>query len=79
MKTLVLQNDFAYLYLNRAFYRKELIMDTFETYKEFLKANIKEMGKYFVVKLNLVDNNFTIEVLSREFLNYLIAKEYETK
>jgi hypothetical protein len=77
MKQLVLKDNFAYLYLNVNFYSTEKILNTLVVYKEFFKPSTSELGKYFVVKIEKLDENFSLEELAREFLNYLISKEYE--
>lgn len=79
MKKLVLKEDFAFIYLNKSFYTKELIIKTLSIYKEFFNSSINELGKYIVLKLELVDTSFKIEELSREYLNYLLSEQYQKK
>ncbi len=77
MKKIVLKDNFAYVYLNMNFYSKDKILQTLNVYKEFFKSSITELGKYFVVKIEKLDENFSLEQLSKEFANYLLAQEYE--
>ncbi len=77
MKKIVIQNNFAYLYLNSNFYEKNSILNTIRIYSDFLKFNFKKIGNYYVVKMELIDNNFSISKLINEFINYLLSIEFE--
>ena len=76
MKKIVLKDDFAFIYLNKLFYTKELILDTIGEYKDFFKASITEVGKYIVLKIEKVNDDYPLEVLAKEYLNLLLSKEY---
>lgn len=79
IKEIVVQKDFAYLYLNKDFYPKELIVDTIKVYREFFKSEIKEIGDYFVLKIVSVDSDYSDEILANEFANYLLSEMNRTK
>lgn len=79
IKEIVVQKDFAYLYLNKDFYPKELIIDTIKVYREFFKSEIKEIGDYFVLKIVSIDSDYSDEILANEFANYLLSEMNRTK
>lgn len=79
MGKLVLKDGFAFVYLNKNFYSKESILNTLKVYQEFFNAKLTEIGKYFTIKIEKINDDYSIETLAREFSNYLIAQEYERK
>ncbi len=76
MKKIVLKDDFAFVYLNKLFYTKEFILDTIKDYKDFFKASITDVGKYVVLKIEKINDDYSLEVLVKEYLNLLLSKEY---
>ena len=76
MKKIVLKDDFAFVYLNKLFYTKELILDTINDYKDFFNASISEVGKYVVLKIEKKNDDYSLDVLAKEYLNLLLSKEY---
>ncbi len=77
MKKLVVKKDFAFIYMNKSFYEKEIILDSIKDYNEFAAITIADLGKYFVLKISSKSNEYTPEEISNEFLNYTLAKKYE--
>jgi hypothetical protein len=78
MKKIVLQNGFAFVYLNSSFYNKDCILSSIETYKEFFSAHFSQLGKYFIVKIENISDHET-KTLAEEFSNYLLSQEYQLK
>ncbi len=79
MKFIVVKDDFAFVYLTASFYNMDKVVDTLRVYKDFLKGSVAKVGKYLVVKLERVDNENSLDMLTREFSNYVLAQEYEVK
>ena len=79
MKTIVIKEDFAFVYFTVSFYNVDDIVDTLKIYSEFLNGSVVRIGKYFVAKLERVDDEVSLEVLSREFSNYVLSKGYGVK
>lgn len=75
MKKIVIKDNFAFVYLNSSFYTKDAINSALEVYKDFFKAQISELGKYSVVKIEKLNDDFTLEALAYEFLNYVLSEE----
>lgn len=75
MKKIVIKDNFAFVYLNSSFYTKKAIMSALEIYKDFFKGYLSELGKYNVVKIEKLNNDFTLEALANEFLNYVLSEE----
>jgi len=73
MNKIIIKDNFAFLYLNKSFYDKKSIIDTIEIYTEFFKAKTEETEKYFIIKIEKINNEFSIENLVNEFLNYLLS------
>lgn len=79
MKKIVIKDNFAFIYLNSNFYNKEVIIMTIDIYKDFFKAQISQIGKYYIIKIEKINLDFTLENISNEFLNYILANEYQIK
>lgn len=75
MKKIVIQENFAFVYLNSNFYTKKSITVALEVYKDFFKGYLSQLGKYNVVKIEKLNNDFTLEQLANEFLNYVLSEE----
>ncbi|MCA9459896.1 MAG: HxsD-like protein [Nanoarchaeota archaeon] len=80
VKKIVIQNGFAFVYFLSSFYTKESILNSVTVYSQFFKAEVSQVGKYFVVKvlkINDLDNSYSLEVLVNEFSNYVLSCEYD--
>ncbi len=77
MKKIVFKDNFAFIYLNKKFYKKYNIINTLEIYNEFFKSSISEIGNYITIKIEKINNDYSLNILAKEFANYLISKEYE--
>lgn len=79
MKKIIIKDDFAFIYLNKNFYKKELIINTFKTYEEFFTATITKLGKYYIIKIQKINNDYELDILANEFLNFILSEEYQNK
>ena len=78
MKKIVIKDNFAFVYLNSSFYSKSSILSALEVYKDFFKGNLAEnVGKYNVVKIEKLNEDFSLEELANEFLNYVLSNEHQ--
>lgn len=77
MKKIILKKDLGYIYLISSFYEESAILKAFEIYSEFIEFSKANIGKYIVIKLKNKSEEFEIKLLSKEFLNYLIALQYK--
>lgn len=78
MKRIIVKDDFAFLYLNRSFYIRRNIEETIRVYGDFVISKTTEIGdKYFIVKLKLKTSNYSLDKISREFLNYTLSLEHK--
>ena len=77
MKKIVIKDNFALIYFPQSFYSKKIIIDTLETYKEILKGQVGEIGKYFVTKIEPITNDYSIKLLCKEYSNYILSQEKE--
>ena len=78
MKKIVIKDNFAFVYLNSNFYTKASIISALDVYKDFFKANLAEnLGKYSVVKIEKINDDFSLEELANEFLNYVLSNEHQ--
>lgn len=76
MEGIVLQDNFAYIYLDVDFYNENNILKTISVYVDFMDAQVKKFGKYNVVKIIPKTDEFSLDILTREFSNYLLSTEY---
>jgi len=77
MKKIVINKDFAFIYLNPNFYNKESILTTINQYKDFINSSISQLGKYYVVKIERKTNDYSLETLANEISNYILSIEFE--
>lgn len=78
MKNIVLKDGFAFVYLSKELYRKDLIKKAIDAYNEHMDSDSKEMGSYTVIRIEKKSGH-SIEVLAREFMNYVLFLEYDRK
>lgn len=71
---IVVQKDFAYLYLNKEFYKEEIIKQALLTYQDFFKQELKTLGNYHILKIQTKEQEYSNELLANEFANYLIGE-----
>lgn len=76
MNKIVIKEGFGFVYLNRNFYDKSVVLNTLVVYEEFFRSSLSEIGNYFVVRVDRIDESYSVEELLREFSNYLINGEY---
>ena len=79
MKKIVYQENFAFIYLNTEFYNKQKIKTAISNYKDFIEYNLGELGKYFVLKISLKTNDYTLKTLAEEISNYILSEEYQKR
>ncbi|NQZ85248.1 MAG: hypothetical protein HRU03_06020 [Nanoarchaeales archaeon] len=79
MKKIVYQEKFAFIYLTKEFYNINQIGAAISNYKDFIEHNIGELGKYFVLKISLKNDDYTLKMISEEILNYILSEEYQIK
>jgi len=78
MKKIVIKDNFAFVYLNSSVYSKSSILSALDVYKDFFKGNLAEnVGKYHVVKIEKLNQDFSLEELANEFLNYVLSNEHQ--
>lgn len=75
MDKIVLKDDFAFLYLSKELYSRELISATLLNYKEFANFELKELGKYFTLKITN-PKEYTLKTIAKEFNNFLLAESF---
>lgn len=76
MKKIVIKDSFAFIYLNKEFYNPVSIKISLNQYSEFVNSSISELGKYYVIKLDLMDYSFTFKEIANEITNYIMSEEY---
>lgn len=79
MKKIVIQDNFAFLYFNSQFYTNEAILRTIEVYCDFVQTSLKQVGKYFVLKIEPKNNDYSLLQLCDEISNYLLSEEHKIK
>jgi hypothetical protein len=79
MKKIVYQENFAFIYLNTEFYNKQKIETAISNYTDFVQFNLGELGKYFVLKISLKNNDYTLKTLSEEISNFILSEEYQNQ
>ena len=77
MKKPVIKGNFAFLYLRKGFYSENGVLSAINAYSDFLRVFRSDMGKYCVLKLEKIDDSYTLEELSNELLNYILGCEFE--
>ncbi len=77
MKKLVINSSYAFLYLNKELYSQNALRDALEDFKEFIIISSKEFNSYFSLKIEAKTNDYSIQELTHEFLNYLTGIEFE--
>ncbi|MCA9486025.1 hypothetical protein H6501_02775 [Candidatus Woesearchaeota archaeon] len=78
MKVPVLKDTFAFLYLEKNIYSKRAIQASLEAYSEFVGAALQDMGTYTVVRLEPKGDDFSLDELVPEFLNFVLSEEYKS-
>jgi hypothetical protein len=79
MKEVILKDHFAFLYCNRELYSQSALKKTIQDYSDFVKVQLEKMGKYYILKLETESQDYTLEDLSYEFLNYALAQSFEER
>ncbi len=79
MKKIVYQKEFAFIYLTKEFYTQNQIQKAILTYSDFVTYNLGELGKYLVLKISLINNDYTLQKLAEEISNYILSEEYQNK
>lgn len=79
MKHIVVKGDFAFLYFNKHFYTKEKVKLSVKEYKDFVKSSFSEVGNYFVVKVNLISQDYPLNYICDEIFNHVLASENGNK
>jgi len=74
MNKIVVQKDFAYLYLNKDFYQEDIIWGVLPVYQDFFETKIQVFGNYYVLKIKSKEEDYSNELLANEFANYLISE-----
>ncbi len=77
MKKIVYQENFAFIYLNTEFYNKQKINQAISNYTDFIEHSLGELGKYFVLKISLKNDDYTLKKLAEEISNYILSEEYQ--
>jgi len=77
MKKIIIKEDFIFLYLNKLFYDINLINSSIKNYIDFFKFKINTNSKYTIIKFEKKDNQYKLEMLVFEFLNYLLSEKKE--
>ena len=77
MKKIVYQENFAFIYLNTQFYNKQKIKAAISNYNDFVEHSLGELGKYFVLKISLKNNDHTLKTLAEEISNFILSEEYQ--
>lgn len=72
----VIKDNFAFLYLNKEFYDKEPILISLKEFNEIIKSEVSQVGKYYIIKISLINNKFKIEQIINEITNYIMGEEY---
>lgn len=65
--------------LNKTFYTRDSILNTSKIYKDFIKLEITEEENYYSIIIELKNDDYTIEEIKKEFINYTIAQEHQNK
>lgn len=79
MEKLVFKEGFAFMYLLKEVYSKDSIISAAKDYSDFVDVSVTEVGKYNIVKLEKLTDDYEIEILAREFMNYVISEEFVLK
>lgn len=77
MKKIVVQDSYAFIYLNKQVYSKEALKQTITDFKEFITPSYKEFGNYITLKLEANTTDYSLETLSNEFMNYLCGVQFQ--
>lgn len=75
MKSIVVKDNFAFIYFNKSFFDVNSIKETITEYNDFIKTTVTELGKYYIVKCELISKEHTLDKIAREFSNYVLALE----
>lgn len=75
MKTLVVKDTFAFLYLHEDIYSLTSILTSIHTYSEFFKVSKNKIGKYSTLKIESLSKEYSLQELVHEFMNYLLSVE----
>lgn len=73
MKQLVVQENFAFIYLNTTIYSQNSIKTTLNAFREFIIPSLTSLGNYTVVKYELLTSHYTLEEIGNELLNYILG------
>ncbi|MFW6286084.1 MAG: HxsD-like protein [Nanoarchaeota archaeon] len=78
MKNLLFKNNVEVIYLNKVIYSKKSIKKGIKVYDQFINFKTSENSNYLKIKIKSLDEKkYTSKILADEFVNYLIALEYE--
>lgn len=73
---LILKKDFSFLYLNKSIYEKKYINNSIEDFNDFISFSLNQTNKYYILKIEKKKQEYEIEELTFEFLNYLNGVTY---
>lgn len=79
MKKLVITSSYAFLYLNKEMYSQNTLKTALEDFKEFILVSLKEFNSYITLKIEAKTNDYSLNELTHEFLNYLTGIEFESR
>jgi hypothetical protein len=78
MKNLLFKNNGEIIYLNKIIYSKKSIKEGIKIYDKFIDFKVSENSKYLKIRIKSLDEKkYDSKFLIDEFVNYLIALEYE--
>lgn len=73
MEKIKFLDGFALIYFNSNFYSITSLKKSIDEYLEFADFNVKEIGKYFAVKISN-KSNLDLKLICFEFSNYVFSK-----
>jgi hypothetical protein len=77
VKDIVFKEGFAFIYLNKGFYIKDTIFNSLNGYSDFLDYLYMDDENYHILKVSSKDDEYKLDYLCNEFLNYLVSEEYK--
>jgi hypothetical protein len=77
MNKIIYKDNFAFLYLTKNFYDKQAIFNSLEDYSDFLEYLYMDEENYHIIKISSKDEDYTLNNLVDEFLNYVVSEEYK--
>lgn len=73
----MINNNMIFLNLNKNIYNKDLIVKTLNIYKDFLDFILFENTTHNIIKFTPKTQEYILQTLTDEFMNYLINEEYQ--